>query len=337
MIIAWRETIKKVFTNQPVLWKLLQRAKKWPYIYFYLRHYTLKWRPSAGSIRELNIEFCSDCNLRCSFCALDHLKPKKYITLVIVQKILMALTHDPLFAKVEVLNLYNGGETLLHPKRVILFEAIAEAKFQAKRDGRHFPKVLLLTNGMLLREKLAKELLTMKVFDVVQFSLDGGSKERFEALRVNAKWGKFYTNVTGFIALKQALQPSLKLKSITILEKSQPLTIEGMEPEFKSLLEGMDHYELRRLHDWGGAVTIGERSKSERIIGCSMAMHQLVVLPTGDVTVCCNDFNSKGVIGNIMNQSLGAVYISAERRHYLKQLLKGRRKTLPLCIDCTIR
>lgn len=337
MIITWREKVKRQFANKPFVWKLLQRAKMWPYIFNYARYYVLKRPNRAGSIREVNIEFCSDCNLRCSFCALDHLKPKQHITLEILEKVLQALTEDPLFARVEVLNLYNGGETLLHPKRLLLFEAIAAAKHQAKMTGRHFPKVLLLTNGMLLREQLARDLLELQVLDVIQFSLDGGSKSRFEALRVNAKWDKFYANVKGLMALKKGIQPSLQLKSITILEADQDLSIDGMEPEFRSLLEGMDHHELRRLHDWGGEVDIDVKQTRERIIGCSMAMHQMVILPSGDVTMCCNDLNAKGVVGNVLESSLGAVYASGLRRHYLRNLLTGNRQAMTLCENCSIR
>ena len=70
----------------------------------------------------------------------------------------------------------------------------------------------------------------------------------------------------------------------------------------------MDSFELRRLHDWGGEVDLQEESRPTKYkLGCNMAMHQMVVLPNGDVTMCCNDLNSKGVVGNIKNTSLSAI------------------------------
>ena len=108
-----------------------------------------------------------------------------------------------------------------------------------------------------------------------------------------------------------------------------------MHEEFKEIIGLMSHYELRRLHDWGGEVTLeGNQKKIVTKTGCMLLMHQMVLLPNGDVTVCCNDLNSKGVIGNLNNQSLFDVYSSAERREYLDKLNSGRKHELELCKNC---
>ena len=65
-----------------------------------------------------------------------------------------------------------------------------------------------------------------------------------------------------------------------------------------------------------------------------MAMHQMVVLPNGDVTMCCNDLNSKGVVGNIKDKALSEIYNSKERREYIDKLMWGKRNQLDLCKGC---
>jgi len=337
MYIEWREKIKNRFSRYPKLWAVLLKGKSVAYAYNYLKYYKKPFSPTEGSIREVNIEFCSDCNLRCKFCSLDHLKPKQHISPEVLETVLEELVYHPKFSKVEVLNLYNGGETLLHPKRLELFEIIAKYKNKAAAEKRHFPKVLLLTNGMLMRERLARSILELQVLDVVQFSLDGGNIEKFEELRVNAKWPLFYKNVKALMELKKELQPNLQLKSITILEDQFEMSTDWMEPEFKELVLGMDSYELRRLHDWGGEVELEESKKTEsKIYGCGLAMHQMVVLPNGDVTMCCNDLNSNGVVGNVLKTTLAEVYESPERRNYIDKLLVGKRDELELCKNCRI-
>ena len=333
MYISLRERIKSWFNKYPKLWNALQSLKSIPYVYNYLRYYIFP--SSASSIREINIEFASACNLRCVFCSLDHDKPNVNMPLSTLVHLLDEVTLNPRFKNVEVLNLYNGGETLLHPNRLEMFEAVAEGKSKAKQIGKKFPKVLMLTNGMLLREKLAEQILRTGALDTIQFSFDGGTEEKFEQLRANAKWDKFYENVKRVHELRKDVQPDLQMKSITIVEKEYDLETTWMDEQFKELISYMDHYELRRLHDWGGEVEIGESVSANNFkIGCSMLMHQMVVLPNGDVTVCCNDLNSKGVVGNLNDNTLEEIYKGKHRITYLDKLLKGKRQELELCRNC---
>ncbi len=319
----------------PVIWPALIKAKgvwyKANHWYYYQSFFGLK----NVSLRELNIEFNSTCNLRCKFCSLDFDKPREYMSAELLHSILNQITTDGRFKNVQQINLYNGGETLLHPKRLDMFVVIAEAKKAARQAGKKFPKVLLLTNGMLLRPKLAAEILETGALDTIQFSLDGGTPETFEELRVNAKWPLFYENVKTLHRINSDMGKPVRLKSITIVENPNPLKTEWMHAEFQEIINLMDHFELRRLHDWGGEVDLGDGSpKVVNKTGCMLLMHQLVLLPNGDVTVCCNDLNSKGVIGNLNTQSLYDVYQSKERRVYLDKLNQGKKHELELCKNC---
>ncbi len=333
--VAVREKIKKAFYGKPVVWPMLVKAKGLVYKWNYWFYYKSSFGKEKVSLRELNIEFNSTCNLRCKFCSLDFDKPREYMPVELLEQILDQVVNDKRFSNVQQINLYNGGETLMHPKRLDMFTLIGEKKQEVLAAGKSFPKVLLLTNGMLLREKLAQEILSTNSLDVIQFSLDGGTPEKFEDLRVNAKWKPFYDNVKTLHRLKATLAPELQLKSITIVENDFPLNISWMHPEFKEVIDLMDHFELRRLHDWGGEVELnGESNKTINKTGCMLLMHQMVLLPNGDVTVCCNDLNSKGVIGNLNGNSLFNVYNSSARREYLDKLNTGRKHELELCRNC---
>ncbi len=319
----------------PVIWPLLMWSKTIYYDLNYWYYYKSSFGKRNVSLREINLEFNSACNLRCKFCSLDFTKPTQTMPVDLLEKLLAELQTDKRMANVQQLNLYNGGETLLHPKRLEMFQAIGNAKTKARAEGRKFPKVLLLTNGMLLRPKLAQQILETDALDVVQFSLDGGTPEKFEELRVNAKWKPFYDNVKTLHQLVQENKKDVALKSITIVEQPFTLTTDWMHPEFKEVIDLMSHFELRRLHDWGGEVELGDGEK--KVVnkkGCMLLMHQMVVLPNGDVTVCCNDLNSKGVVGNITNKTLFDVYAGHERRVYVDKLQQGRKDELELCKNC---
>ena len=327
-----KRKIKSIAADQPVIWRSIKKAQEIRYDVNYQRFYG-KFATDTASTTEINLEFSSACNLRCKFCALDHFKPKVYMSLEVIERVFDSLLHDKRFSRISTINLHNGGETLMHPERVQMFEKIAEFKEQFHHQGLKFPKVNLLTNGMLLRAKLAKELLSLKVLDEVGFSLDGGSPEAFEDMRVNAKWEKFAQNVEDFILLKQQMDPSLTTFGICIVPKPHPLNDSWMAPDFQRISRMLDSVEFRRLHDWGGQVDIGEQAEINKK-GCDLLMKQLVVLPSGDVTVCCNDLNSEGVVGNVLRNDLYSIYKSQERLKYVILLKEGRKNELDLCRNC---
>ncbi len=324
--------LKSYAADKPALWSSLKKAQEWKYDIDYHTYYG-KLGTQTASTTEINVEFCSNCNLRCSFCALDHSKPKSYMSVAVLNRIFECLLADVRFKRVNTINLHNGGETLMHPERMKLFKRIAHYRNLFAAVGQPFPKIVLLTNGMLLRTKLAEELISLKVLDEVGFSLDGGSPEAFEALRVNAKWERFADNVRNVIALKKEIDPQLKTFGISIIPKPHPLNNTWMDPDFKAVTELLDSVEYRRLHDWGGQVDIGSKSVVNKK-GCSMLMRQMVVLPNGDVSVCCNDLNSQGVVGNILEEELYAIYKGEQRLRYVRLLKQGRKSELELCKNC---
>lgn len=325
--------IKNKTADSPLVFNALKKAQGYRYAARYFKYYHLG--VAKASTCEINIEFSSACNLRCSFCALDHTAPKTYMTVEVLQRLLNQLISDQRFSGVKRINLHNGGETLMHPKRLELFEVIAEFKQRCIQSGMRFPEVILLTNGMLLRRELANSILDLNVLDQVGFSLDGGTPESFETLRVNAKWPKFKKNVKDFIELVRDKKFPLKTFGITIIPQPNELSNRWMHPEFVEVTNLLDQMEYRRLHDWGGQVDIGEKANAIEKVGCDMLMDQLVVLPDGGVTVCCNDLNGDGVIGNILSKDLYDIYMDSKRIEMLRKLMVGKKSEVDLCKDCT--
>ncbi|MFN0200594.1 MAG: radical SAM/SPASM domain-containing protein [Bacteroidia bacterium] len=334
MYIKLRIFFKKLFYDNPLIWKGIEFLQGLVYVFDYFYYYKLWGHDKRFSVKEINIEFSSQCNLRCKFCALDHEKPKHSITSEILEKFFVNFIEDKRFQQIEIINLHNGGETLLHPKLGEMLGIIKKYKDLAKEKGLRFPKISLLTNGMLLRERVSKLILDLDVIDTIGVSIDGGTPQVFEDFRVNAKWSKMYENVKTFHGLNEGKGHPTEMYSICCVSDENPLGTEWMHPEFQEVLGLFDRYELRRFHSWGGEIDgIASREKKHKI-GCTMAMRQMVLLPNGDVTVCCNDLNSKGVVGNMMDKDFISVYKSQERQKYLTLLLKGQKSQLELCKDC---
>ena len=117
-----------------------------------------------------------------------------------------------------------------------------------------------------------------------------------------------------------------------------------MEPEFRELFERIDEVSLRHPHNWDGSAELGvddrdyERHAAKMLAKkkvCYFLVKDLVVLPEGDVTVCCADLNSRGVIGNVRDSSLREVYFSHKRQLMLHLFENGRKNDIDLCRTCT--
>jgi radical SAM protein with 4Fe4S-binding SPASM domain len=107
-----------------------------------------------------------------------------------------------------------------------------------------------------------------------------------------------------------------------------------MHPQFQEIYKLLDWYELRRLHNWAGDIEEFKVPEKKHKIGCALLMEQMVLLPNGDVTICCNDLNSKSVIGNVLKTDFMDIYNCEQRVRYLKLHLQGKKDQIPLCKNC---
>jgi len=334
MYITLKLFFKRLFYQKPIIWPILETLQGLKYAVNYHYYYTFLKGEKGMSVREVNIEFASQCNLRCKFCSLDHLKPKELISNETLEKFLKGFITDDRFHQIKRINLYNGGEILLHPKRMEMLRLIKKYKVLALEAGLSFPEIHMLTNGMLLREKLADEIIEIDAIDLLGVSFDGGTPEHFEDMRVNAKWPMFYENVKTFNRLRKEKNSKIKMCAISCIPGDKARNTSWMHPEFKEIYDLLDWYELRRFHNWAGEIEEIKIPKKKHKIGCTLLMEQMVLLPNGDITICCNDLNSKAIIGNINENSFMNIYNGDKRREYLKLHLQGKKDEIEFCKGC---
>lgn len=334
MSVKFKLFLKRLFYQKPIIWPILETIQGVVYSLNYFYYYKLLKGDKGMSIKEVNIEFSSQCNLRCQFCSLDHDKPKHIITAEILEKFLIGFINDARYQSIKRINLYNGGEVLLHPNRIEMLTLIKKYKDLAKKDNLHFPEIHMLTNVMLLREKLSKEIIELDVIDLLGVSFDGGTPEAFEEMRTNAKWDIFYNNVKAFDRIRKEKNSKVKMSAISCIPEDKPKTLNWMHSQFQELYKLLDWYELRNLHNWAGDIEDLKAPKKKHKIGCTLLMEQLVLLPNGDITICCIDLNSNAVIGNILKSDFIDIYKCEERLRMLKLHLQGKKDQIDFCKNC---
>jgi radical SAM protein with 4Fe4S-binding SPASM domain len=305
---------------------------------FYKKFLFSKWMieynySKKASIREIHVEFSSYCNLRCKWCSLNHSKQKIDLTEEILDKMLRNLVYDNRFSRVKKLNLWNAGEALLNKNFIPLLKLIKKYKnIGIERNG-YFPAINLLTNGMLLNESISEKIVVENVLDKIMFSVDGGTKEEYEEIRRGAKWNLLVKNVNNFLRINKGI---IKTEVICMVDSKRPLNSNWMDHDFRDVLKKVDIVSLRHPHNWDGSIDLGLKKKLEVKKGCYFSICQLVLLPNGDITVCCADLNSRGVIGNILKNSLFEIYLSKKRKAIIEYNLAGKRKLIPLCQNCDV-
>jgi radical SAM protein with 4Fe4S-binding SPASM domain len=281
--------------------------------------------------RWVNFEFCSSCNLRCKWCSLDHSKKRSLMTREILAKTLDELAANPKF-DIDRIDLHNAGEVLLHPDLEGMLRVIKEKRGSFRRK----PTVHLLTNATLLDERRTAIIIDADVLDEIRFSIDGGNLNNYREIRRGADWETVKSNVLNFIAQNREKGKKIKTGVICIVPPEMSLKTYWMDDDFRALFSRIDNVELRHPHNWDGSEDLHLERKKYKTEGrlCKFLLKDLVILPNGDVTVCCADLNSRGVIGNVSKNSLEDIYLSARRLDMLDLYRKGKMENITLCKNC---
>lgn len=292
------------------------------------------FRRASTELRWLNVEFSSVCNLRCRWCILDHHRSRQFLPLSCFEAILKQIAAGEM-PDLQRLDLHNGGETLLHPEMETALEMLA-------RYRPVFPPnlhVALLTNGTVLSDNVLELLCGGDALDEIRVSVDGGTPQLYEHIRTGGRWNVVARNVRRISAALTASKAKTRFGIICMIPPDKPDNTGWMDPEFKAVVTLAHDLEIRHPHTWEGSLAEidGLRANSSYKSSakvCKFLRQNLVVLSSGEVTVCCADLNRRGVIGNVEKQKLMEVWTSSARQRMLDLWREGGFDELSLCCSC---
>lgn len=269
-------------------------------------------------IDRVNIELTNYCNLNCLWCAGSGKRQKGFMDFNTFITTIDKIQSDEII--VNEIHIYNVGESLFHPDFCKFIEFLGKLKTK--------PKIVLVTNATLLSDLIVECIVKSRGVDVIQFSVDGGTKESFEWLRRGANWEETLKKINYFLEKNDR---SIKTGLITI-NLGIPFS-----KEFKKILEQVDYFDFRSPHDWTGQEELKEwhLSRSFNPHPCWHIQNNLVILWNGDLTPCCADFHGRGVFGNIHKSDIKDIWKGMRLSMYRKQGY-GRKKEVALCQKCTI-
>lgn len=195
----------------------------------------LAW-PSA----QVRLDLDTRCNLRCDFCSTGHSGNvgRGAYALEDLEPMLEALGQE-----VWSVYLSCAGEPLLHPQ-------FAQAMRLVRKHLRDCD-VQMVTNATLLDEARAKALLEGGLSRVT-FSIDSVRPERYEAIRVNARWETTRRNIERFLELRGSRAWPKVMVNAILMEENQ----DEIEAIARFCAEqGIDAFRVQHLQEFADVPT----------------------------------------------------------------------------------
>ncbi len=268
-------------------------------------------RPFPGVVR---IETTNACNARCTICPHRNMqRPIARMNDALYQR----LVDECAWFGCREIHLHNFGEPLMDKQ---LEDRVSYAK------GQGIEKVKIFSNCSLLDYERAKGLIEAGL-DEIKISLDGASKEEFESIRVPLQFETVMQNIADLVAMRNAFGSKLKINITCCSTSDKQATMQPL----KRIVDG---FSFNKIHNWGS----GEQNEGCGRLRkpCSRLWNNLTVLASGEVALCCLDYDGRHLMGRLdENTSIREIWNNPAYRQVRKLHKEGRQNEISLCAKCT--
>lgn len=267
------------------------------------------------------IEPTNICNLNCIMCPNDNIKSKGFMDFNLFRSII-----NQIKTTAKVILLYNTGEPLLHSKIIDMVKYCKE-----KTDA----KIILSSNATLLNKDISKKLIESKLDEII-LCLDGNSPETYEKIRIGADYYAVLENILDFIKLADE---SNKPKVIIQLIK---MNINEHEiGEFKNKWSKLNcEVSISNLDNWAHQLPIiinkSEITSSAAISRepCADLWFKMAINHSGEVTICCYDYNKKIRIGSLKDHTIEELWNNNKIKQFRKLHFENKYLDIDFCRNC---
>jgi radical SAM protein with 4Fe4S-binding SPASM domain len=214
------------------------------------------------------------------------------------------------------------GEPLLAPDFLKYCEIVNQYESEQKTFG-------FTTNGSLLTEDVARQLLQMKSFGSIAFSLDGNTSHTFAAIRKKGEFNKVVANIEKLLELRKILRPEL---SVSINFTRQALNEQEYSDFVDRWVHRVNYVSSSYVCERCIPVKFNWLPKTRKLYQSLFKV--MIVLTNGKVVPCCRDYRYEFDLGNLHESSLeeiwhGEMYVGMRELH-----LSNQWDRYPVCSNC---
>ena len=280
---------------------------------------------------NIMVEVTNVCNLRCKMCNNKYMKRKKgFMSFDLFKRIV----NEAVELNIENMGLYTTGESFLHPE---IFKFIEYAK---KKKIKY---VYITTNGQALDAEKIKNIFKSGL-DSIKFSIDAGSKEKYEALKTGANWQKLIDVIKEVRATRDKLKSDLIIFASFIVMADNYSDLIKYNEVFGSLV---DETNFTFIGNQGSQVdpsnlypeSILRKIKNFNLPKkqwhpCNLLWNRFVVTYEGFLTICCIDFENILIYGDLNGSSLRDCWNNEKMKKFRELHKSGQFEKIPMCFNC---
>ncbi len=266
---------------------------------------------------QVAIELTNRCNLKCVMCPHDRMtRSQGNMSEELFKKII-----DQLQGKSEFVYLYGMGESMLHPQ----FFSLADYAVQSGLT------TSLSTNITLLNEEKSRKLLESGI-DFIVLPLDGAGKDSYESVRVGGKFEKNVERIKTLLRIKRELNAKayVDIQYIVLDEANQMGHVEDLfTEEEKSVVNMFRKKPVLK----SPSITTEEINHQHP---CYFLWSTMDISWDGRVSLCCMDYDTEVVFGDLSKTSIWEVWNSEEMADYRRMHKNLEYSKMPICNKCLL-
>ena len=278
---------------------------------------------------QLDFELNSTCNLSCSFCVHGYKTVAKYtLSFELFKKAINeGARHGLCSIKMNYIN-----EPLLVRDFV---------KYVQYARSKGVLNVFFATNGILLNEHLARQLVEAKVSKIM-ISLDAATSETYFKMRKSKKFGLIVRNIHRLIRLRDEMGEGWPLVRVNFLKTH--LNIHEADDFIKQWTDvadmigfqdqvGLPGIDAEALPDYDVAVVL-PLANDKTTFRCSFPFKLMVIDAVGNLLPCCTFSGRQMALGNIRDMSIADAWTARPMRYLKVQQARGEWTNNAICSHC---
>lgn len=260
------------------------------------------------------------CNFKCPHCPtgnkklVDRYRVSQVMDWEIYQRIIDDLCTMP--KPIKTLRLYKNGEPLMNPK-------FADMVKYAKDTGR-FQKIDTTTNGSLLN------------FNTQEKIIDAGLDQIF--ISIPDDYSVFYHAQIACLYRISRDKCKINVKMINPGNMSEDSKQQFMDDFgnisdqifIENLAECWPEYKILNVNKHVGLF--GQELEDIKV--CSYIFYGLVINSNGTVSLCCQDWKHKLLVGDLRVEKFKDIWNGEKLKRYQVLHLKGNRYKVLMCANC---
>ncbi len=262
----------------------------------------------------VRIETTNACNARCVICPhKDMARPVRHMDDALYGRVI----DECAASRCREIHLHNFGEPLLDKQ---LEDRVRYAKLKS------IAKVKIFSNGSLLTPERARGLIEAGL-DEIKISFDGATREEFEQIRRPLKFDRVVGNVEQLVAIRNELRSRMKIAVACCSTTDREATMQALS-------KVVDSYSFGKVHNWANGEAPPGRSKIRK--PCSRLWRTFTVLASGDVALCCLDYDGQHVLGRLDGTTtIREIFDGQRYQEVRRQHRQARQAEIGLCSHCT--